>query len=156
MSHSSRPAPYSDDSSYEFLLPEKNHNDAIHIDEPLTRTNSIRRATVYLVVTNICTLLAALLFLTLYLTSHNSHASFFPTDIADARPFIQYEQIDFKHKWKFNETTKLPYRDIDANEVQYFGLPNEGIDAAWDELMGSMRLFHAQRGIGDRELMSCR
>jgi len=59
------------------------------------------------------------------------------TEIADALPFLQYEQRNFSGELAYNTTSKQLYRELDSSQPQYFGRPSAELDAAWHELMES-------------------
>lgn len=64
-----------------------------------------------------------------------AHTGIFITEIADALPFVQYEERGFVGELAYNITSKELYREVDPTEPQYFGRPSPLIDAAWKELM---------------------
>lgn len=68
----------------------------------------------------------------------NGRARHFPTDMADARDFIEYEQVRFTGALAFDEDAPRVYRVRDA-EVEYFGPPSPEIESAWSALLDSTR-----------------
>lgn len=66
----------------------------------------------------------------------SGRAQYFPTDMADARDFIEYEQVRFTGALAFDENAPRVYRVRDA-EVEYFGPPSPEIESAWSALLHS-------------------
>lgn len=67
----------------------------------------------------------------------NRGAQYFPTDMVDARDFIEYEQVRFTGALAFDDDAPRVYRVRDA-EVEYFGPPSPEIESAWSTLLHSM------------------
>ena len=63
-------------------------------------------------------------------------ARYFPTDMVDARDFIEYEQVRFTGALAFDDDAPRVYRVRDA-EVEYFGPPSPEIESAWSKLLHS-------------------
>jgi hypothetical protein len=64
----------------------------------------------------------------------------FPTDLADAKPYIDYEERVFTGLIKMNETSGSLYHHVPLGKPRYFGDPEiyPEIDENWKDLLRSM------------------
>lgn len=58
--------------------------------------------------------------------------------IEPAKVSVQMQEVKYSGAFRYNETSKTFYREVDPAMPQYAGAPGPEIDKAWNDLLGGM------------------
>lgn len=132
------PSSIGEEAEFESCLSE---NEAIQVEKP--QKNSRRTSSRLLLAPWIAsTVLFAIIAVYFgfrnvkHLTSTSSPGPF-GTDFKAAQAWVEYEERVFTGPLRYNLETGHFYRDIEAEQLHYFGEPSPEIESAWDGLLRS-------------------